>query len=218
VLARLLVGHLLAGRPAHVPLGDPPASAQRAGARDQGRAVSDTPIWLNIGCGTHRAPAPWVNTDVVENESTHPDVIVPTGEFPWPDGSAERVYLGHVLEHMYWGPPLVAFLEGVRRVLAPGGMVLAVGPDYVKTLHGWREGRYAWDLAESVCEHARGANDLVGDWPEARHHWNCSGERMMTAFHCAGFERAVPMEGGWDGQWPVVGWEAGWQSAVWAEV
>lgn len=181
------------------------------------------PGWLNVGCGTHNAPAPWWNVDVVyaPEHSTTPDDVVPRGPLPYADGSATRVLLSHVLEHQPW-PAALPFLEDVRRVLAPGGEVFAIGPDYVRTLRMWKEGRCEWDLAEAVLEHARGRQDIDGPWTEARHHWNCSEDRMLLLLREAGFDdvKPVPVPGATlDGlladRWAVWG-PAEWQCAAWA--
>src|SRR5690606_17814756 len=83
--------------------------------RRDGRPM--TGLWLNVGCGTHRAPAPWVNIDVVDQGDTRPDVVVPAGTpLPYEAGTVERVYLGHVLEHVPW-PNVAGFLAEIRRVL-----------------------------------------------------------------------------------------------------
>jgi hypothetical protein len=72
----------------------------------------------------------------------------------------------------------------------------------------------------AVIEHARIRADLDGDWPEARHHWNCTEARMVMALDAAGFTdvRAVQVPGieldALIGEgWPVVG-PAGWQCAA----
>jgi hypothetical protein len=187
------------------------------------------PAWLNIGCGTHNAAPPWWNTDVVENDVTHPDEVVPRGyPLPYPADSCERVMLSHCMEHVPWQAinggqsPLLELLAECRRLLVPGGRLLAIGPDYRRTLRMWREGRATDDLLFSVLEHANGPVDLIGDWPEARHHWNCDEARMVTALQVAGFANveplSVPMEASrlfGDG-WPIVG-PAEWQCMAAAE-
>jgi predicted SAM-dependent methyltransferase len=60
-----------------------------------------------------------------------------TSKLPFPDGSADAVFLEHVLEHF----PLeavLAMLGECRRVLAPGGILRAGVPDF---------GRYAESYA-----------------------------------------------------------------------
>lgn len=168
-------------------------------------------MWLNVGCGTHHAPNPWHNVDVVENDTTHPDQIVKSGEpLPFPDGSCDRIFLGHVLEHVRWDRVL-SFLDDVRRLLAPDGRLLVAGPDVYRTIAEWHEGRVGWPLVQSVLEHA----EIETDWPEASHQWNCHEQRVVDLLTAAGFVNleavAVPPAG-----WPVVNW-TGWQFAVTAQ-
>lgn len=171
--------------------------------------------WLNVGCGTHLAPAPWVNTDTRETDNTHPDVIVPAGEpFPFDDGSCDRVMLSHVLEHVPW-PAVPGFLAEVRRVL--DGQLLVVGPDTHRTLARWKRDEEPWWLVESVLEHARPPDNDHG-WPEASHHWNCHEGRVLDVLSRAGFTdlhvldvfHTEDMVGG---DWPIVS-PAAWQFAM----
>lgn len=168
-------------------------------------------LWLNVGCGSHRAPSPWWNVDTVRNGNTKPDQIVAPGTaLPFPDGSCERIYLGHVLEHVAW-PDVPRFLTDVRRLL--DGHLLVTGPDVYRTLEEWRAGRLGWDLVTSVLEHAAHPERDNG-WPEALHHWNCTEGRVVEALHLAGFTDVEPVSiFGLDGGWPVVGPSA-WQMAV----
>lgn len=165
--------------------------------------------WLNVGCGTHRAPDPWINLDVHADDDHRPDLVIdPADPFAAFDArSAERVYLGHVLEHVRW--PLVGdLLACVRAVLAPGGLVLATGPDVYRTVTRWRDGAEPWDLVVSVLEHADEADP---GWPEAVHHWNCHETRLVGALTAAGFLDVAPSVA-FDG-WPVVAWSE-WQCAA----
>jgi hypothetical protein len=173
------------------------------------------PDWLNVGCGTHLAPHPWWNVDLVENDDTHPDEVVPRGPLPYDDATVKRVMLSHVLEHVPWHEPILRFLADVRRVMAPGAEVLAIGPDVHRTLYRWRDGLEPWHMIESNLEHARCREDLDGPWPEARHQWNCTEARLLLVLEVAGFRdlRPVPVPSAELGNWPVVG-AAPWQCAA----
>lgn len=175
-------------------------------------------IWLNVGCGPHRAPKPWINLDCHRGDSVEPDVLVDI-DAPvamWDRGSVDRVYLGHVLEHVEW-PKLPAFLSGIRRVLKPDGELLAVGPDVRRTIQGWKDGVETWELVLSVLEESSGGVGEVGDWPAGTHKWNCHEARVVALLEANDFAdvRAVPMPSSDMDNWPVVS-RAPWQMAVFA--
>jgi predicted SAM-dependent methyltransferase len=187
------------------------------------RPTADGPLaWVNIGCGTHNAPPPWWNVDVVTNDNTHPDEVVPRGRLPYPDRSCERVMLSHCMEHIPWGQPLLDALADYRRLLQRGGQLVAIGPDFERTAHQWKAGQATDELMFAVAEHARIPADLIGDWPEARHHWNCTEARMLMALEVAGYANVTAHPIGHAGTlmaegWPIVA-PADWQALVTAEV
>lgn len=106
---------------------------------------------LNLGCG-HVTPDGWVNVDgsnrawlastlpAVDRLLTAARLIPPseftghavyadlTKEFPWPEGSANAVYMGEVLEH-FTPAAGEALLTRCYRVLAPGGVLRLRVPD-----------------------------------------------------------------------------------------
>lgn len=177
--------------------------------------------WLNVGAGTHNAPSPWVNVDVTEQPDVHPDVIVEPGEpLPWGDNTVERIFAGHVLEHMPW-PDTLGYLLDLRRVLQPGGELLVVGPDVLRCIERYKHGLEPWEMIHSVLEyHDRNTGFETSDWPNARHWWNCWETRVLEVVEQAGFVDVTPIpppDGVYwaDGipGWPVVGW-APWQCAV----
>lgn len=179
-------------------------------------------MWCNIGCGPHRAPAPWVNLDCHVGNGVEPDVVVdaerPLQEFD----DVERVYLGHVLEHVPW-PEVPEFLRGIEKKVAPGGEVCAVGPDVLRIIRGWHEGTESWELVESALENPW--DSCYGDNPEqipdesrwkyARHWWNCYEARVVYAFR--GFTsltaRPVALDDHALDEWPLVS-RSPWQFAV----
>ncbi len=83
---------------------------------------------LNVGCGDYRAPAPWVNLDSFEG--VRPDVVADARDLPFADSSVERLYCGHVLEHLSRDEGVPRAIREFRRVLRRGGLLAAVGPCY----------------------------------------------------------------------------------------
>ena len=124
---------------------------------------------LNLGCG-HVQPEGWINVDGSARAwlaSTLPWIdrplarlgLLPRSEFgphiryasffrrlPWPDRSADAVYLGEVLEHFTRADGERLVHECVR-VLAPGGLLRIRVPDNVRF---WRNYIEAFDRVCSL--------------------------------------------------------------------
>lgn len=187
-----------------------------------------TELWLNVGCGPHRAPSPWLNLDVHCGDGIEPDVLVTDALDPLENfDNVDRVYLGHVLEHVPW-QQVGVFLQGIERAMAKGGKLCIVGPDVLRTLQGWRDGRESWELVESVLENpwdgCHGDADLSTlqeqlpepEWEHARHWWNCYEMRVVYALQRWTLLDRIepqPMDPTVLGDWPVVGFSP-WQFAV----
>ena len=98
------------------------------------RLAETGPLRIHLGSGANRLPD-WVNVDLV---GMGPDLYWNvTRRLPFPDGSADAVFLEHVLEHFPLAVGLDLLAEG-RRVLAPGGILRVGVPDF---------GRYAESYA-----------------------------------------------------------------------
>lgn len=144
---------------------------------------------LNAGCGTHYAKG-WVNCDVWVSKTTRPDVVVLPGEpYPFPDDYFDAIYLGHVVEHIDWRA-VPGFLLDMRRIAKPGAPILIVGPDVLKTIQRWSEGREPWEMVLSTMEHQE--HNYQPDresefWDGATHHWNCHHQRVWDMLQKLGF-------------------------------
>lgn len=167
-------------------------------------------MWLNVGCGTHRAPAPWWNIDTVIRDDIRPDQLVdPDGPLPFDTGSCDRVLLSHVLEHVPW-EQVPSFLRDVRRVCS--GTALVVGPDVHRTIRAYKAGEVHWELVTSVLEHKDWPDDMAG-WPGAPHHWNSHESRVVEALTRTGWS-VCPASDEDLADWPLVGWSRSWQFAL----
>lgn len=174
------------------------------------------PTYVNVGCGPHRAPPPWTNLDCVRSDTIRPDLVV-SAAFPlasFENESVDRVYLGHVLEHTPWDE-VPAFLVEVSRVLKPGGLVVAVGPDVYRAIEQFRLGLLNWETAVATLEGSHSSlTEGTTAWPQARHHWNCSQERLVYAM-CLVFGNVEALDVAEDDLhgWPVVSYTQ-WQCAA----
>lgn len=158
------------------------------------RHPGGTGLWLNYGSGPWPAPAPWLNADVVENDEIKPDLIIdPDLPLPFESGSVERVYLGHVLEHIPWDQ-IPAKLADIRRVLADDGEVLVVGPDVYRTIERYKTGDEPWNIVVAVLEDAVHFQPVEGDWPGARHAFNAHEARIVGALTAAGFSNVRALD------------------------
>ena len=155
---------------------------------------------LNIGCGEFYAPG-WTNTDLHDDEpgGPRPDVTGSILSLPFADGVAERVYCGHVLEHVAL-EHLPRALGEVRRVLAPDGQLMVVGPDVTRTA------LYEPALMDGVVHGGR-------RWPGDEHKYPATGEMTLAFVRAAGFAaRLIPVETVPD-EWPIVA-RVLWQFAI----
>ena len=169
-------------------------------------------MWLNIGCGPFRAPAPWVNTDVVRIHGLiEPDILVET---PWPSelvnhgvsfGSVERVYLGHVLEHISWAY-VNEFMLQLKQICAPGAEIMVVGPDSKKIIGAFSEGASSLDEVMAIIEDDIHYQQPLAQWDGARHCWNCYEERIVRILSSSGLEQVEALAVDQDvlAGWPIV--------------
>lgn len=153
---------------------------------------------LNVGCGPFKARG-WTNTDV--DPGMNPEWI---SKDTWDQPTAldaghehagwERIYCGHVLEHIPW-KDVPEFLTVLWDRLAVGGEIMVVGPDVFRTMRLWHEGhpQIAWEKMRAVMEdhrHHQGARvDLA--YEGLRHLWNSYGSRIVDAFDDAGISATL---------------------------
>ena len=81
---------------------------------------------LNVGSGPHPAPG-WVNMDIYPGWEGV-DVVGSALAVPFNDETFDRVYMGHVLEHLTYTEGAPAALNEAWRVLRVGGELSVVGP------------------------------------------------------------------------------------------
>lgn len=140
--------------------------------------------FLNVGCGPFKADG-WTNTDI--DSSVDPDVVVPDPfSQPTTDGGWDRIYLGHVLEHLEWQEARVFLYTMWKSYLAPGGQLLVVGPDVYRTIQKWSadDGTGSWQRIVGVLEDYEHHQDNRGvpGFDLLRHRWNCYQKRVEAMF------------------------------------
>lgn len=84
---------------------------------------------LHVGSGPHYAEG-WTNLDLNNwhEWEKQPDVLASVFDMPFEDRSFDKVYCGHLLEHLKWEKVPDALVE-MKRVLKPGvGTLCVVGP------------------------------------------------------------------------------------------
>jgi SAM-dependent methyltransferase len=162
-----------------------PLARRRAGER-----AAQGGLRLHLGSGGTNLPG-WINVDLVGAQA---DVTWDLRrQLPFPDRSADAVFLEHVLEHMTVAEGM-AVLRHALRVLAPGGVLRVGVPDaglYARSYAGddgaiddLRPGRPTRMLAlgEVFQEHGH-----VSAW---------DGETLALVIDAVGFTGAEVMPGG----------------------
>lgn len=166
---------------------------------------------LNVGAGPFRAPRPWWNIDARDMESA--DEIGDARDLTYPDDRFDRVYAGHVLEHLSPADVVTAIKE-MRRVST--GEIFIVGPDVDRGAAMYARGEIDQATFDTLGAHGFDEEGNVtppkpGD-PGA-HHWDSTLEKVCEFVTEAGLfpDRIrivdVPLD------WPVVS-RVLWQCAV----
>lgn len=148
---------------------------------------------LNLGCGEFPLPLAdgWLNLDA--DSSVHPDVLATVPPLPFPDASADAIYMGHLLEHFEYAEGQ-ALLAECYRVLAPGGTLTVVVPDTRAIMRRWLGGAktrqrdatgrpYAVADLDDVC-----AYWLFSTVQPSRHRWAYCDDTLVRALDRAGFQ------------------------------
>ena len=94
------------------------------GVWDRVRVGGTDPVILDIGCGDTKQYPDNLGVDMRDAEGV--DVVADLAQgIPFPDGSADRVFAVHILEHLVDFLPLV---DECHRVLRPGGILHVLSP------------------------------------------------------------------------------------------
>jgi SAM-dependent methyltransferase len=188
--ATALQSELLALRAAH--LG---RQLARLGLPDPPRGLK-----LHLGSGPQRLEG-WINVDAHPAELS----LDLRWGLPFPDASADRVFMSHMLEHLYYPEEAVPVLAEVRRVLSAEGRFRVIVPDLGRCLQAYAENDQAffddrratwswWPEARTRLEgflSYAGAGPRPGHFLEA-HKFGYDMETLEHALRQAGFSRIEP--------------------------
>lgn len=172
------------------------AREDRSEERSSTSAAARAPrrvAWLNLGSGPFPAPG-WINIDLVADR--RPNVVASVLAPPFVAGSIDRVYAGHVFEHLEW-ETAIAGVTMCHSLLREGGEMLIVGPDL---------DRASWMAQGGEISLAEFDSCLFGGDAEAMgHKWGAVGWRWHKLALSGGFTtiRALPIES-LDDSWPIV--------------
>lgn len=84
---------------------------------------------LNLGCGSNKICTA-INIDI--NQDLKPDMVADfKSKLPFPDESAEEVYLFHTIEHIEKIHHVKVLCE-IHRVLKPDGLVIISYPEFIR--------------------------------------------------------------------------------------
>lgn len=160
---------------------------------------------INLGCGDQYAHG-WINVDHGSPHQKDLDVDL-TGELPWPPNSVERVYAGHVLEHLTLSQ-CTGLLERLLSRMVPGGQLLVVGPD-VERAQAMADAGTLLDITMDELRHG------AGRWSGDVHHWECTPQAIISMLRATGWKEVsevymetVPAD------WPVAFRGPRWQCVV----
>lgn len=162
---------------------------------------------LNLGCGDRYAEG-WHNVDFGTPHRVDERVDL-AGELPWAPGSFDRVFAGHVLEHIS-PADCVKLLARLRGCVTEGATLLVVGPDCDVAERMIADGTFDFTY-HSLASLEFGAGRWAGD----EHLWRCTAAGVVKLLKKAGWK---PTDlGGIAGvgeTWPIADRTPQWQLAV----
>ncbi len=157
---------------------------------------------LNLGCGMHKAEG-WYNVDIWAG--CDPDMVADAVTLDMPAGSVERVYLGHLLEHLPYDS-VYDCLYNVWRMLEPGGWMCAVTPDQDRV--NKLADPLLWEMLQTGSDEERTDRFAIK-------RWDCTERELLHHVQCY-FPNAQPVHPGrLTPDFPLVS-NVHWQCAVMA--
>ncbi len=138
---------------------------------------------LNAGSGVHYIEH-WLNLDIDPQHKT--DIVADLAEMPFADGTMNRVFATHVLEHLEYRNKLPAVLAEIHRVLEDDGELCVVGPDIERAVLLGEQSRLLQMIVAWSAEFYAGAIPDLKRPPEG-HAWTSTALLTELALEAAGF-------------------------------
>lgn len=169
---------------------------------------------LHLGCGSNRFPG-WINADILPGADL---ILFMERRLPFKDGSLQRIYSEHVLEHVSFETG-IRFLRDANRALAPGGVIRIAMPDLDDLIDGyqgdWRRFDWVnWPQHAFIRTRAEMIN-IAFRWWGHKHLYNQ--EELLRALAEAGFSQVRFVERGWSEMADLCGLERRLDSKLVAE-
>lgn len=163
-------------------------------------------VKLNLGCGEYYAPG-WINVDLNFEGNVTPDRVVDVTQFlPAEFGTVERIYAGHLLEHLHHDT-VVETLDLWHRYMTSSGRLIVVGPDCDRAREWVRLGHMKQSELDGM-----GVNGTPGNG--YAHLWEATETNTLELVEASSWRhtRAMPI-GVVPTSWPVTS-RVGWQFAI----
>ncbi len=93
---------------------------------------------LNLGCGVNKVPGA-VNIDLHGNPDVRANILF----LPFGNGTVDKIYLFHTIEHIKKALHHDLFTE-IRRVLKQGGQLFVSYPEFTKCAQNFIDNKFGW--------------------------------------------------------------------------
>lgn len=103
------------------------------------------PFRLDIACGDNKTSG-FFGVDIAKTKDV--DVVYDLEKFPWPfpDNSVDEVVCNHYIEHT---KDLIAFMNELYRVMAPGATAIIRAP-YYNSMRAWQDPTHTRAISEAT--------------------------------------------------------------------
>jgi SAM-dependent methyltransferase len=175
----------------------PRRSRMQAQLATLGVGPASKDLQLHIGCGTGHLPG-WINIDV----DPAPLAMNALWGLPFADRSVSRVFVSHMLEHLFFPRDVLFFLGELKRVMAPGGVARIVVPDIGQCIAAYESNdrsffasrRETWSWWPENATRLQDFLNYAGAGPEPAHlfeahKYGYDFETLAKVLREAGFER-----------------------------